>query len=517
MKIKRIIFEHWSLILYFSLSLFAVLPFFSSGFFVIHDDVQVARIYEMAKSLSAGMFPVRWVQDLGYGYGYPIFNFYSVLPYYIGGGLVQLGFNALLSTKIVFVSGIIMSGVSMYFLAKAYFGKITALASSVIYLYFPYHAVNIYVRGDLAELFAYAFLPLVFLAIFKIHLSDKILKPYIVLGSLSIAAVILSHNLSAFMLFIFIGIFIVYSLVFAKNRKTLFISYASVLVLAFFLSAFYALPAVVEAGYTNVASQVGGGADYRDHFVCLNQLWDSPWGFGGSTKGCVDGLSFRLGKLNVILAFLAILISLISFKKLKENRMVVLTSLIFLAFSIFMTLDYSAFLWKIPYMDFLQYPWRFLNFAALFISFLVGFLIWFVRGKTSQNIAIVLAVLIITSTLFSNGKLFVPQEILDRDSSYYTNEYYLNWIASRISDEYLPKNFTKPLSPQEISDHPLVFPQTHKSLYTLVRAAPHSFTFSFAQTLIEKVSNLLSIIGILALVAVIIGKADPVFYGKKTS
>ena len=54
-----------------------------------------------------------------------------------------------------------------------------------------------------------------------------------------------------------------------------------------------------EMGYTNVSSQVGGGADFKDHFVCLSQFWNSLWGFGGSTKGCIDGLSFRLGKIYV--------------------------------------------------------------------------------------------------------------------------------------------------------------------------------------------------------------------------
>ena len=34
--------------------------------FPIHDDTQVARVYEMGKALSDSMFPVRWVEDLGF-------------------------------------------------------------------------------------------------------------------------------------------------------------------------------------------------------------------------------------------------------------------------------------------------------------------------------------------------------------------------------------------------------------------------------------------------------------------
>ena len=62
-----------------TLSLLAIQPFFHKEFFPIHDATQVARVFEMHQSLQGLMFPVRWVQDLGYGYGYPIFLFMPLL------------------------------------------------------------------------------------------------------------------------------------------------------------------------------------------------------------------------------------------------------------------------------------------------------------------------------------------------------------------------------------------------------------------------------------------------------
>src|SRR3990172_12552232 len=93
-------------------SFFTYKPLLNPGFFPIHDDTQVARVYEMTQSLKDGMFPVRWVEDLGYGYGYPIFNFYDPLPYYLGAGFMFLGFDALVATKLVMTLGMILSGVS---------------------------------------------------------------------------------------------------------------------------------------------------------------------------------------------------------------------------------------------------------------------------------------------------------------------------------------------------------------------------------------------------------------------
>src|SRR3989344_2215593 len=273
----KFIQQNLNLFLYFFLSVFSILPFFSPGFFTVHDDTQVARVFEMGKSLNDGMFPVRWVQDLGYGYGYPIFNFYAPLPYYVGGFLTLIGFDSLVATKIIFALALILSGVSMFVLVKEFFGKSPALVSSVVYLYFPY-----------------AFLPLVFLSLFKIHYNSKISRFYLILGALSIAAVVISHNLSAFMLFIFIFLFIVLSLFTKKERKRLVFSYLFILLTAFLLSAFYSLPALFEMKYTNVLSQVGGGSHYADHFICPSQLWNSAWGFGGSAPTCVDGMSFKL-------------------------------------------------------------------------------------------------------------------------------------------------------------------------------------------------------------------------------
>ena len=79
------------LIIVVILSFFMIKPLWVNGYFPMHDDTQVARVVEMGRALRAGQFPVRWVSDLGYGYGYPIYNFYGPLPYYAGGALQAMG------------------------------------------------------------------------------------------------------------------------------------------------------------------------------------------------------------------------------------------------------------------------------------------------------------------------------------------------------------------------------------------------------------------------------------------
>ena len=86
------------------LSFFAIKPFLASGFFPMHDDTQPSRVFEMANALNDGMFPVRWSENLGFGFGYPIFNFYAPLAYYIGAVFYLAGLNPLDATKVIFNS-----------------------------------------------------------------------------------------------------------------------------------------------------------------------------------------------------------------------------------------------------------------------------------------------------------------------------------------------------------------------------------------------------------------------------
>jgi uncharacterized membrane protein len=434
------------IIFVFLLSLVSVIPFFHPGFFPIHDNTQVQRVFEMTKSISGGMFPVRWVADLGFGYGYPLFNFYAPFAYYVGSVLNIFGLDVLFSTKLMMALGIVLSGFSMYFLAKELWGKSGGVISALLYVFIPYHAVDIFVRGDVAEFWAYAFIPLVFYALLKIHRTGNF--RFIVIGAFSYAALIVSHNLTALMVTPFILIFMI--LLFLGNKKSgknLLIT----LILGLLVSSFYWLPALLEINYTNVLSQVGGGADYKDHFVCLNQLWSSPWGFGGSAKGCVDGLSFMIGKLHILI----LLVSIVFFglgwylKKIEKKKgYLLIYFLLALLFSAFMTLDYSKFLWDLlKPMALFQYPWRFLLMVGFFISLVSGsvFYSWsaFVKNKwINLSVLIVLSLVIV----IFNGKYFAAQKYLSVSSSDFTNDYFLKFTTSQISSEYMPKNFSKPES-----------------------------------------------------------------------
>lgn len=449
-------------------SLLIIFRIFHSGFFIVHDDTQPTRIFEMTKSIKEGLFPVRWVDDLGFGYGYPIFNFYAPFPYYLGSFFNIIGFDSIASAKIMYAIPVLVAGIGMYLFIKTFLGVIPALGGSVVYLLFPYFAVNIFIRGAVGEYYAYSLLPYIFLGFFKIYYLQKntlnskktqrfwssIRKDfkYISLTALTISMLIISHNLSAYMFSLMGAIFIILTTLFSKNKKILNLKYILILVLTFLISSFYILPAIFEMHYTNVNSQLKGDFSFINHFVCLNQYWDSPWGFAGSTKGCLDGLSFRLGKSNIIFVLLSLFIGLYFILKKKKfnGKSIFLYFNIVLFLSLFLTLEMSNFIWKVmPAMKYLQFPWRFLNYIGLSMAILIAFFIYFSQ-QLSQKFGKITLTFVIFLTLFLNLKLFSPQYYIYQNLSDYTEINKIKYQISKISSEYMPSDFERPKSKNDL-------------------------------------------------------------------
>ena len=219
-----------------------IFPTFSKllqpGFFPMQDDLQAFRVYEMDKCYSDLQIPCRWVPDAGYQYGYPQFNFYPPLPYYLGAGLHRIGFQYIDSVKILFILGYILSAVTMYILVKSLFGIWPGLIASLLYTYIPYKAVEVYVRGALSEFWAQIFFPLILWAIYKLIKSGKL--KYLIWFAFSTAALATTHALMT-MIFVPVAvIWAIYWLVREKWNNLVKVIWGGLT--GFGLSAFFILP-----------------------------------------------------------------------------------------------------------------------------------------------------------------------------------------------------------------------------------------------------------------------------------
>src|SRR3990167_6120481 len=135
-KIKRALLSPLTIVLILVIPTFMAL--LRPGYFPMHDDISAMRLLEVDKCIKDGQIPCRWVPDMGFGYGYPQFNFYSPLPYYLMEGFHLGGLGFLDSVKAFFVMSIIVSAIGMYLLGKELWGRMGGLISALLYTFAGY-------------------------------------------------------------------------------------------------------------------------------------------------------------------------------------------------------------------------------------------------------------------------------------------------------------------------------------------------------------------------------------------
>src|SRR3989344_6061229 len=214
------------------------------GFFGASDDLHIAWLFEMDQTIKTGQFPPRFVPDLSYGFGYPLFNFVFPLPFYIGEMFHLLGFSLVDSIKIVFGISIFGSIFAMYYLLKKLSTKWVGVAGAVLYTYIPYRATDIYDRGAVGESLAFIFLPLIILAVIKIASFDLSWK-WIAMGSLSITGLTLSHNITTFMFLPFALLLGISIAVFEKKFRA-FLNLSITFILGLLISSYFWIPALLD-------------------------------------------------------------------------------------------------------------------------------------------------------------------------------------------------------------------------------------------------------------------------------
>jgi uncharacterized membrane protein len=394
------------------LSFIPVIALFHSGLPITHDGQDhVARIANFYQNLSEGNLIPRWAPNLNWGYGHPILEFLYPLPSYIASAFHFVGLTFVDSTKIVFAGGMILSFVFMYLWLLGFSSKQAALFGATLYTYAPYRFVEVYVRGDIGENLAFAFIPLVLYFIYQLFKKSNI--KFLTLGSISLALLILAHNAISLM---FVPLILVYGfwlLYLSKNRKKFFIYFSSLVVLGFGLASFFWIPALLEGKYTlrNIVTKGG----YLNNFVNFNSLIYGPWSYGGSGV-----FSVQFGLFQWISIFFSPFI-IYKFKKNKEKLFLSITLLIFTILGIFIMLPDSSFIWsRILILQNFQFPWRFLAIIVFTTATLGALLIDSFSGKINSKLVYVsILIILVISSFYWN-----PKDYLEKSESFYSGVYY---------------------------------------------------------------------------------------------
>jgi len=166
------------------------IPFFSDDA-VTHHAVWYVRFSEQ---LWAGDLYPRWLMGMNNGLGSPVFFYYppvlffvtSLLrPFFRGDshGWYQLGLSA--------SAALIASGICAYAWLKQIADRNSALTAAVLYMATPYHlASDLYVRGALAEYWAFIWMPLI---LFFVHRLVQGQRLAVAGCALSYALLVMTH------------------------------------------------------------------------------------------------------------------------------------------------------------------------------------------------------------------------------------------------------------------------------------------------------------------------------------
>lgn len=412
------------------------------GFFSMQDDLQAFRLHQMDKCFQDFQIPCRWVPDMGYGYGYPQFEFYSPSVFYIGEFIHLLGFQFIDAIKILFILGFLISGFAMYLFLRSWLGEWPAFVGSILYTYAPFKAVEVYVRGSLNEFWALSIVPLIFWSSFNLIKYKKI--KYGVLFSLSLGFLLLTHNLMSIIflpiLFLWLAIWLYW-----EGFKLMVFKVTLFAILGFGLAAFFILPIALERQYVHIDSILSGYFDYRQHFVTVRELFlSNHFGYGSSVLGPVDDLSLSLGIVHEVAAVLAVVLGIIYFKKRIKISIAIFILAVLELLIVFLMHQKSSFIWeKINTLSWLQFPWRFLGLSYFILSVLSATAVYLISLKRFK-FAIILGLIFIVGVISLHINFFKPKDWINiTDKEKFSGASWEKQLTVSIFD-YLPIYSTLP-------------------------------------------------------------------------
>lgn len=380
-KIRRAIDPGFLIVIV--IGLIAVWPFISRASLPEGTDAElhIFRLHELSLLIRGGEFYPRWAPNFYHGFGYPIFNYYAPLIYYLALPFELLPqVDPVLASKLVLVGGMLLAGLGTYGFVRDNWGKRAGFVAASLYMYAPYlQYIDPHIRGALPEAFSFGIFPLALWAMDRLR---RRLAPWPWLTSvLLVGLVILSHNLMGFFFF---GVLVAWAMwqlpvgLWSTYRKGLSAAQAfrhvawllAALVLGLGVAAFFWLPVILERNAVTLSTLIGAGDnyDYRTHFLGLGELLSfsimPDWGATQSP------FLFNLGVAQWIGGLLGLIMLLLN--RVRERGQVLFFALSS-AVVLFMMLPQSQPVWEfIPFLPYFQFPWRLLGAAAFFLAVLGG-------------------------------------------------------------------------------------------------------------------------------------------------
>ncbi len=410
------------------------------------------RIVALDQALQQGAIFPRWLPDLAYGYGLPLFVFYAPLTYYLTELPYALGFDIITAINLSFIAALLVASTGVYLFIRDHLGPQAGLVAAIAYIYAPYQLFNVFVRGSFPAVWAAALFPLAFWAFNRLFVTTT--SRWLVISAFLSALAILTHNISSLLFFPVLGFYLGVIWLFEFKQATLsFLSrmkktgvIAGALLLGIGMATFFWLPAMLERDFVQIERVITPpDFDYRAHFVHLADLfvWPDPTNTGLFNPE----FPFTLGLPQVILAGLGLIglllrVTLASSKIeyfLPQIKVMLFASIGFMV-TLFMMLPISVWVWdRLPLIAFVQHPHRLLGVAAFLLATAAGAFISLIPTRWQLGGTVVSVSLIFIGAIpLLYPRYYDPLPAEATLSGMFDYEYQIGAIGTTSFGEYVP-------------------------------------------------------------------------------
>lgn len=215
-------------------------------------------------AIDGGDLYPRWLPGSFNGLGAPVFYFYAPFSFFVVAAFSLLGFATWTSIVLAMVTFHAASGAVMWQWLRRW-GDRPALIGAIIYMALPYHLIDFYRRGALAEFATFAIVPLVAIGVAR---AVELKRPAML--ALAYAALIMTHLPVALLT----GVFLVPSVSFWSGHGRGWIPTGIGMGLGIGLASIYLIPALSLQEYINAAAL--WGRHFSPPFWILTNAWNWP-------------------------------------------------------------------------------------------------------------------------------------------------------------------------------------------------------------------------------------------------
>ena len=453
------------------------------------------RQVELNQAWRQGDFYIRWGADLAFGHGMPIFNYTPPILYQLTQIIHLTGLPLDESMKVFLLLDFLLYSVGMFFFARRIFGTYPALIAAAIHIYAPYRLREAYIQGSYGQFNALALYPVILWAFHGLITDGR--PRYLVAAALSLAGLLLSHNISALHFAPILAAYIIFLLISeaisgqnkSKSRSPKLETLLRVFIaglLGLGLAAIYWLPAIGERNYIQLEKITQGFFDFRQNFLSLPELVARPLPLDLAAINPEFPLSLGLAQT---FAALAGIITLLTFgfrwgrgetTRIEGHSLnklgaklphpynsqpfsnsifthAVFFAIFFIIFA-FLTLPYSQIIWEItPLLELTEFPWRMLGPAIFCASILAAAALSIIDERlsiTNKKIKLVILNGLLLLIIAVNAYYLYPSQFIPwgtpTPTDAFAYEVTTGAIGTNSATEMLPRWVQQPPQPDTL-------------------------------------------------------------------